>query len=717
MYLRLVNAKSGGTTRRYAQLVQSRRRPEDGVVVKDVVANLGQLDDLEVANIRAALQASRDRDSVVVSVPTLPTKPRQNLQYLDIAVLLELMRRLGIDRLLQKLLPIGNALVAPADVVMSLVIHRCVAAGSKRHATSWFTRTALPELLGVPANALENTRLHSVLDCLDEVTEELMRLLAATYLDRDPSFAALFMDITTAWFVGRGPEELAQYGRAKDHAIRRQIAILLVCNEHGYPLRWQVAPGNCAESTVMIEQFRSLRSLTWARDVPTIVDRALGRSAYLEQLLELGNHFVTALVRREILTYVNDLPSQKLAECELEGTRTQKREALGTCVESAGFSKVLENLYCRDVGVVQREVQTSPQLACPEDRCRSALQAVREVLTAVATGTAASERAAATARGLKQGAYFKYKNLTRLTESLQIAVLEGQARDVTLKALILVAKMPADEQTEAFDALVARSKPKRKRAEQSTPQPSDAPTASIRLRAVAYFNPDMFLDQREKAQKKLDKVERKIDELNDELAAPRSRRDRDAVVAAVDRILRKASLLDTFDSTIVEPDALNGHFSVRLTLNDTEWKRRRALDGWSVLVTRPDCEIPASELCLAYRNKDVVETDFRVIKSCVELRPVWHRNESKVRAHVTICMLALLLERHLRRTLGDRGTVEPLLEELRDCNLNRYGSDEPNGDSLYLISHANAAQIAALKHLEMSHLTDDMLMSDRIHPR
>lgn len=52
-----------------------------------------------------------------------------------------------------------------------------------------------------------------------------------------------------------------------------------------------------------------------------------------------------------------------------------------------------------------------------------------------------------------------------------------------------------------------------------------------------------------------------------------------------------------------------------------------------------------------YREKDIVEKDFQVIKSVLEIRPIRHRSDEKVKAHVTICMLALLLERILRKNL------------------------------------------------------------------
>jgi hypothetical protein len=75
------------------------------------------------------------------------------------------------------------------------------------------------------------------------------------------------------------------------------------------------------------------------------------------------------------------------------------------------------------------------------------------------------------------------------------------------------------------------------------------------------------------------------------------------------------------------------------------------LDGFYVLRT----PVPASQLdgpavVAAYKNLRYVERDFRHIKSDdLDLRPVFHRLEDRVRAHVLICMLACYLTWHLRR--------------------------------------------------------------------
>jgi len=100
------------------------------------------------------------------------------------------------------------------------------------------------------------------------------------------------------------------------------------------------------------------------------------------------------------------------------------------------------------------------------------------------------------------------------------------------------------------------------------------------------------------------------------------------------------------------------HFQVTITDDSLTVTRKQgqidaeaALDGFYVLRT----PIPASELdgpavVAAYKNLKYVERDFRHIKSDdLDLRPVFHRLEERVKAHVLICMLACHLTWHLRQ--------------------------------------------------------------------
>jgi hypothetical protein len=100
------------------------------------------------------------------------------------------------------------------------------------------------------------------------------------------------------------------------------------------------------------------------------------------------------------------------------------------------------------------------------------------------------------------------------------------------------------------------------------------------------------------------------------------------------------------------------HFEVTITEDSLAVARRQdqidaeaALDGFYVLRTPvPAAELDAPAVVAAYKNLKYVERDFRHIKSDdLDLRPVFHRLEERVKAHVLICMLACYLTWHLRK--------------------------------------------------------------------
>ena len=91
--------------------------------------------------------------------------------------------------------------------------------------------------------------------------------------------------------------------------------------------------------------------------------------------------------------------------------------------------------------------------------------------------------------------------------------------------------------------------------------------------------------------------------------------------------------------------------SLTVTRDQAQIDEEAALDGFYVLRTPvPAAELDAPGVVTAYKNLKYVERDFRHIKSDdLDLRPVFHRLEERVKAHVLICMLACYLTWHLRR--------------------------------------------------------------------
>ena len=156
---------------------------------------------------------------------------------------------------------------------------------------------------------------------------------------------------------------------------------------------------------------------------------------------------------------------------------------------------------------------------------------------------------------------------------------------------------------------------------------------------------------------------------NPVLAADRARK-REDLLAATEKLLApiaarvRAGRLSGAAAIGVEAGKVIARYKtgkhLELTITDTSLavERRQdridaeaALDGFYVLRTPvPATQLDGPAVVSAYKNLKYVERDFRHIKSDdLDLRPVFHRLEERVKAHVLICMLACYLTWHLRQ--------------------------------------------------------------------
>jgi Transposase DDE domain len=87
----------------------------------------------------------------------------------------------------------------------------------------------------------------------------------------------------------------------------------------------------------------------------------------------------------------------------------------------------------------------------------------------------------------------------------------------------------------------------------------------------------------------------------------------------------------------------------RLTLDRAKLTAETRLDG-KFLLSTSDPDLSAEDVALGYKNLLEAERAFRTMKTTLVLRPVYHRLEQRIRAHVLICWLALLLVRVVERT-------------------------------------------------------------------
>jgi hypothetical protein len=89
----------------------------------------------------------------------------------------------------------------------------------------------------------------------------------------------------------------------------------------------------------------------------------------------------------------------------------------------------------------------------------------------------------------------------------------------------------------------------------------------------------------------------------------------------------------------------------RLVIDAKKITAEERLDG-KYLLSTSDPDLSAEDVALGYKNLLEAERGFRDMKSTLELRPVFHRLEHRIRAHVLICWLGLLLIRVAERQTG-----------------------------------------------------------------
>ena len=122
----------------------------------------------------------------------------------------------------------------------------------------------------------------------------------------------------------------------------------------------------------------------------------------------------------------------------------------------------------------------------------------------------------------------------------------------------------------------------------------------------------------------------------------------DKIGLRVGRVLGRYKMAKHFQVTITDT-------TLTITRNQPGIDAETALDGLYVLrTTIPDTEADTAGVIGAYKNLANVEKNFRSLKAIdIDLRPVHHHLENRVRAHVFLCFLAAHLTWHLRRALTE----------------------------------------------------------------
>jgi hypothetical protein len=106
-----------------------------------------------------------------------------------------------------------------------------------------------------------------------------------------------------------------------------------------------------------------------------------------------------------------------------------------------------------------------------------------------------------------------------------------------------------------------------------------------------------------------------------------------------------------------------------LRIDKAKMKTEANLDG-KYLLRCSDPHLSAADIALGYKQLLEVERGWRDMKQIIDLRPVYHRLEDRIRAHVLLCWLALVLIRIIETTT--QATWNTLAAELRRLHVITY---------------------------------------------
>src|SRR6266581_658006 len=209
---------------------------------------------------------------------------------------LGLWRLLGMDVLLEQLLPRGREDVPWPLMAAILVIARFCEPSSELHIEhTWYRRSALEELLGVPAAKIYSDRLYQGLDWLlpqKAVLEKHLKEGLGNLFDL--KYDLLLYDVTSTYFEGqcRG-NPLAQRGYSRDSRPDcLQVCIGLVVTEEGIPLGYEVFAGNTHDSKTIPAMVTAMEAKYGQAQRIWVLDRGMISEANLRFLRERGGRYI-----------------------------------------------------------------------------------------------------------------------------------------------------------------------------------------------------------------------------------------------------------------------------------------------------------------------------------------------------------------------------------------------------------------------------------------
>lgn len=224
---------------------------------------------------------------------------------------LHLIRTLQLDTFLNNAIPEGRELVGWDVSSLILIIARLLEPASELFtAEQWYPKTALPDLLGVSEERVNDSRLYRTLDQLlphkDALETHLKNRLGHLF---DLEYDLLMYDITSTYFEGQAERNpLAQRGYSRDNRSDcKQVCIGLVVSRCGMPLGYKVFAGNTADVTTVEHIVETMEARYGKSDRIWVMDRGMVSEDNIEFLREGGRRYIVGTPKSMLKKFEREL--------------------------------------------------------------------------------------------------------------------------------------------------------------------------------------------------------------------------------------------------------------------------------------------------------------------------------------------------------------------------------------------------------------------------
>jgi len=372
--------RKGGKTYRYFRLVRSVRR--NGKVVQETVAQLGELDARgrrearalaeRICGVRGEHQRAFFEDEPAREPPTGGVRldrlrVERQRRFGDVWLGVTLWQALQLDTLCADVLPVGRESVPWSLVAAIVVIARLCEPSSELYvAERWYERTALEDLLGVPAELINDDRLYRLLDHLvwhkSDLEHHLRKRLGELFAIE---YDLLLYDVTSTYFEGLAVRnKMARRGHSRDQrGDCLQVCIALVVTREGMPLGYEVFDGNTPDVTTVKTIVGTMEARYGLAQRIWVMDRGMRSKSNVQWLQESGRRYLLGAPRSLLAHFAEHVASPHGWQAVHDGVEVK------LCRQDANPSEVF--LICRST---QRRVKENAMHGRFSTRIETALK-------------------------------------------------------------------------------------------------------------------------------------------------------------------------------------------------------------------------------------------------------------------------------------------------------------------------------------------------------